>query len=218
MIDINTLNCGTITISSVTPGPEPGPTVPDGKVLYKTAVDGEWLQDDANISSGAFNGFATVDKTSAVEVIIPSKDSSGNDVTSIGQSAFQNCNRLTSVTIPDSVTSIGNYTFFYCTGLTSITIPDSVTSIGKETFKGCSGLTSVEIPNSVTSIRDGVFYNCIGLTSVTIGNGVESIGKLTFSGCNRLTSVTFLGKTLEQVQAMDNYPWSISDTSIINVA
>jgi len=35
-------------------------------------------------------------------------------VTSIGNSAFNNCSGLTSVTIPNSVTSIGNYAFAYC--------------------------------------------------------------------------------------------------------
>ena len=35
-------------------------------------------------------------------------------VTSIGNSAFYNCNSLTSVTIPNSVTSIGNSAFYGC--------------------------------------------------------------------------------------------------------
>ena len=51
-------------------------------------------------------------------------------VTSIGESAFQYCSGLTSVTIPNSVTSIGDYAFLGCSGLTSVTIPNSVTSIG----------------------------------------------------------------------------------------
>ncbi|WP_155738355.1 leucine-rich repeat protein, partial [Clostridium saccharobutylicum] len=35
-------------------------------------------------------------------------------VTSIGDSAFRECNKLTSITIPDSVTSIGDYAFSDC--------------------------------------------------------------------------------------------------------
>lgn len=111
-------------------GPEPGPTAPDGKVLYRTTAGGEWLQDDAYIVSGAFNGFMNVDKTTVVEVIIPSKDASGNDVTSIEDYAFQYCCGLTSVTIPDSMMNIGDNAFDQCIGLTSVTIPDNVTSIG----------------------------------------------------------------------------------------
>ena len=42
--------------------------------------------------------------------------------------------------IPDNVTSIGNYAFQDCTSLESITIPDSVTSIGACAFHGCTSL------------------------------------------------------------------------------
>ncbi|MGN0237394.1 MAG: leucine-rich repeat domain-containing protein, partial [Lepagella sp.] len=97
-------------------------------------------------------------------------------VTSIGESAFENCTGLTSVTIPNSVTSIGNWTFSGCSDLTSVTIPNSVTSIGEAAFSYCSGLTSVTIPNSVTSIGESPFSGCSGLTSVTIPNSVTSIG------------------------------------------
>ena len=54
--------------------------------------------------------------------------------------------------IPDTVEEIGESAFYQCQGLTSVVIPNSVTSIGKSAFKWCKGLTSVEIPNSVTSI------------------------------------------------------------------
>ena len=90
--------------------------------------------------------------------------------TTIGESAFNECSRLTSVTISNSVTSIGDSAFFGCTGLTSLTIPNSVTSIGNYTFSWCLSLTSIEISNSVTSIGDSAFFGCTGLTSVTIGD------------------------------------------------
>ena len=111
-------------------------------------------------------------------------------VTSIGGSAFRECNGLTSITIPNSVTSIGDYAFQYCSGLTSVTIPNSVTSIGDGTFEWCTCLTSITIPNSVTSIGDGTFSYCSRLTSVSIPNSVTSIGNNAFYECSRLTSVT----------------------------
>ena len=92
----------------------------------------------------------------------------GNTVTSIGDSAFNGCTSLTSVTIPDSVTSIGVGAFNNCADLTSVTIPDSVTSIGYAAFSYCSGLISVTIPDSVTNIGSYAFESCENLTSVTI--------------------------------------------------
>ena len=87
------------------------------------------------------------------------------------------------------VTSIGDSAFEYCSSLTSVTIGNGVTSIGKWAFENCDSLTSVIIPDSVTSIGYRAFYNCRSLTSVTIGDDVTSIGSSAFYGCGRLTSV-----------------------------
>ena len=64
-------------------------------------------------------------------------------VTSIGESAFESCSSLTSITIPSTVVSIGEYAFYDCSSLTSITIPEGVTSIGESAFYGCENLKTV---------------------------------------------------------------------------
>ena len=111
-------------------------------------------------------------------------------VTSIGDRAFRSCWSLQSVTIPDSVMSIGDHAFYGCESLQSVTIPDSVTSIGRNVFRGCKSLQSVTIPESVTSIGDGAFYDCESLQSVTITDSVTSIGDSAFWRCSSLQSVT----------------------------
>ena len=156
-----------------------------------------------------------------------------NSVTSIGNSAFDGCTNLTSVTINSNSivsqtytsrsnlrnifgnqvteyiigndgTSIGQYAFYGCTGLTSVTIPNSVTSIGGSAFSGCTGLTSITIPNSVTSIASDAFSGCTGLTSIDIPNSVTSIEDGAFSGCTGLTSVTIPNS----VTSIGNYAFS----------
>jgi len=113
-----------------------------------------------------------------------------NSVTSIGDSAFSFCERLTTLTIPDSVVSIGDSAFSWCKSLTSLTIPDSVTSISNGAFYKCKHLTSLTIPNSVTSIGDSAFWDCSSLTSLTIPNSVISIGDSAFEYCSSLASLT----------------------------
>lgn len=95
------------------------------------------------------------------DVMIP------DSVTSIGDRAFYDCHRLTSISIPDSVTSIGKEVFSNCSSPTSISIPDSVTSIGEEAFSGCSRLTSISVPDSVTSIEAPAFTECENLQDFT---------------------------------------------------
>ena len=125
------------------------------------------------------------------EYVIP------DNVTEIGDFAFQICSSLTSITIPDSVTKIGAYAFRYCDGLTTVYIPNSVTIIGESAFESCSSLTSVDIPDSVTEIGAKAFMQCDGLTSITISNSVTEIAEGTFNHCEKLTSVTIPNSVTE---------------------
>ncbi|MBR4275852.1 MAG: leucine-rich repeat domain-containing protein [Prevotella sp.] len=89
-----------------------------------------------------------------------------NNVTSIGESAFENCAGLTSIIIPNSVTSIEKDAFEDCRDLTSLSLGENVKSIGVRAFNQCTALTSISIPNSVTSIETDAFDDCTALTSI----------------------------------------------------
>ena len=64
-------------------------------------------------------------------------------MTGIGYDAFNGCNSLESIEIPESVTGIAEYAFYGCKKLTDITIHDSVTYIGGNAFSYCNSLTSI---------------------------------------------------------------------------
>ena len=111
-------------------------------------------------------------------------------VTSIYFEAFSGCSGLTSLTLPAGITSIGDKAFWYCSGLTSLTLPAGITEIDEDAFCGCSGLTSLTLPAGITSIGDRAFYGCSGLTSLTLPAGITEIGNYTFLDCSGLTSLT----------------------------
>ena len=98
--------------------------------------------------------------------------------------AFNWCESLGEIFIPNSVTSIGDSAFSGCHSLQKITIPNSVTSIGNRAFSGCHSLQKITIPNSVTSIGNSAFYECSSLQEISIPNSVKSIGGNPFASCN----------------------------------
>ena len=117
--------------------------------------------------------------------VVPSGENSYK-VYSIGDDAFRNCSKLTSITIPEGVTSIGSYAFSICSGLTSITLPSTLTSIEVAAFLMCRGLTSITIPEGVTSIGPSTFQSCSGLISITLPSTLTSIGQSAFISCTSL--------------------------------
>ena len=99
------------------------------------------------------------------------------DVTSIGDSAFEN-SKIKSIVIPASVTSIGDSAFYY-TNIKSIVIPESVTSIGDSAFED-SKIKSIVIPASVTSIGDYAFENS-SLKSIVFEGSKPNFGTKVFN-------------------------------------
>ena len=77
---------------------------------------------------------------------------------------YLNGQLVTELVIPDNVTSIGDYAFQGCSSLTRVTFGDNskLTSIGEYAFNGCEVLTSIKIPDSVTSIGNYAFRGCRG--------------------------------------------------------
>ena len=137
---------------------------------------GSWFSSKASAASEGYYTYTITDGEATItdvntsisgDITIPAT-LGGYSVTTIGYMAFDNCDSLTSVTIPDSVTTIGRWAFDDCDSLTSVTIGDSVTTIGDKAFAHCDSLTSVTIPDSVTTIGDAPFAHCNKLTSISV--------------------------------------------------
>ena len=71
----------------------------------------------------------------------------------IGESAFDYCESLTRIVIPETVTKIDYSAFQYCRNLEEINIPSNMETIKNRSFQDCTALTSLKIPESITSIE-----------------------------------------------------------------
>lgn len=91
--------------------------------------------------------------------------------------------------ISDTVTSIGDGAFDGCDKLTEITIPTSVTSIGGGAFGGCKSLTQITIPKNIKQIGDLAFYDCTELKNITILSEDVVIGYLAFGFIHDVNTV-----------------------------
>ncbi len=174
----------------------------DNEIDLAATYDTTYAVEGGNIYFDSSTGTIIDCDTAVTSAVIPETINEVS-VTSIGYEAFEHCNSLTSITIPDSVTSIDDYAFWNCNSLTSINVESNnknYTSIKGILFNKNKttiihypqGLESknYEIPNSVTSIWGEAFRGCSSLTSITIPDSVTSIGSYAFGGCSSLTSIT----------------------------
>lgn len=102
----------------------------------------------------------------------------------IGNSAFADCENLTSINLPDSVAHISMRAFSGCSALQTLEISDNsnLMQISDEAFSGCSALVSVELPKKVVRLGEKAFYNCTALTSVTLNcDGAPALESGAFS-------------------------------------
>lgn len=84
----------------------------------------------------------------------------------IGESAFENCDAITSFTYPynegvDTLNYVPNFAFKGCDNLANFEFanPDHIRSIGTGAFSG-TALTSFRIPKNVTNLSDELFLGC----------------------------------------------------------
>ncbi len=170
-------------------------------------------------------------------IVIPS-EIDGKKVTSMGESAFFECENLTNIVIPNSVKCIEKNAFSGCYSLTGITIPDSVTTIGNSAFSRCYKLEDIQISDatydigweafSATAWLSAAFDNDDpyiilnhvlievkgdkSITNFTIPDSVTSIAGAAFRGFNNLTTVTIP----DSVKYIGDYAFN-QCTSLTNV-
>ena len=161
----------------------PGNTITKGNLTYTVNDDGQTV----TLANGrSATGSITI--PAAVE-----QDGISYPVTSIGNTAFENCWQLVSVTFSGDVGGIGLGAFGFCDALNTVTFSGDVGGIGNYAFGSCDALNTVTFSGDVGSIRRFAFTGCSALDTVTFSGDVGSIGREAFYNCRHLNTVTFSG-------------------------
>lgn len=154
------------------------------------------------IESRVFEGYKYINKVTFEE---------GSNLTEIGDYAFNKCEGLTSITLPEGLNKIGYLSFAKCTSLKTIKIPSTVsegnrivgktTAVKKVTFsagikvipndilKYAYNVEKIVLKPGITTIGNRAFYHCKGLKSITIPSTVTTIKSSVFNGCTSLNNV-----------------------------
>lgn len=158
--------------------------------------------------------------------------------TGIGQNAFMGSG-IESIILPNTVKHIWDSAFMNCDNLTSVSISSSVTGIRTRVFTGCTKLTRIDVdpandnfylegehgmlfsssnkliycPTYVSgevTINEGetfdkyAFEDCANITKIVIGSGVTTIPQYAFVNCKKLETVVLP----DTVTTIDNYAFS----------
>ncbi len=125
------------------------------------------------IGDGAFGRNAMLGRAPAItEVVLP------DTLVELGKEAFFYCPNLSQVTLSANLKSISESAFANCERLTTV-IGSDFTKVGKYAFANCLRLNSISLEN-VTEIDDFAFSSCTSLKNVNLQN-VETIGFASFS-------------------------------------
>ena len=133
----------------------------------------------AEISAGAFYGCGL------------SELHFGNEVYSIGTSAFEGCRALKEIKIPEGVKKIDYRAFYGCESVSYIEINASLEEIMSDAFDECNSLNSINLYDMRAEGYASLFYENQTITSVTVRNGL--IYMASFENCTNLAFADLTG-------------------------
>ena len=114
----------------------------------------------------------------------------GNSWNSVG-GAFNGCQSVETILLPDTITSIGFGVFANCRSLKNINLPThNIQAIGKNAFVNCVNLEGDFVFSICESVGDYAFSGCAKIHSISLADNCTSVGTFAFKNCSNLESVT----------------------------
>lgn len=127
----------------------------------------------------------------------------GSKLTKIGESSFNSCVGLETVSLPDMLTTISSQAFYGCSKLSNLVLPAGLITIESSAFRNAKNLTFVDFPETLKTIRSEAFRET-GLEVVVLPKGVSYIGSSAFYRCKSLTELVLPGEVLDYTKTSTN--------------
>ena len=108
----------------------------------------------------------------------------------IGDSSFEYCENLVSISMPNSITALAYCAFDRCISLKYCTVPENVKVLPTGVFGTCSILRVVSLPNGLTNMDTACLTECIALESLIIPETCTTFGMNIINNASALTSLT----------------------------
>lgn len=150
--------------------------------------------ENTKVSQVAKNVFSQC--SSLISISLP------NTITAIGDGAFKECSKLTSMDLSKTKTkTIGTSAFASCGNLGTIILPTTLTIIGTSAFASDTNLRSVQNLEKtiVSTINKNAFLECKNLSSVKLPQTLSTLGESAFEGCSNLTAVSGFENTAVKI-------------------
>lgn len=115
-----------------------------------------------------------------------------NNVQVLGESAFDDCRNIQSLTFNDNLQYIGDSAFKNNTSLKEVTFGKNVQYIGIEAFSLCSNLEKVNFAENgaLTRIGEMAFTFCQSLKEIDVPEGVETLDYAVFAASEGLERIS----------------------------
>ncbi|MDY2629941.1 MAG: leucine-rich repeat domain-containing protein [Clostridium sp.] len=141
----------------------PGSVINIGDKAFSYCENLTWITVDSNnLNYSSLDG-VLYNKSQSILICYPAGRIGAfivpNSVTSINFSAFENCTKLTSITMGSSLNTIGDSAFEYCTNLESVIIGSGINNIADGGFYSCSKLKYIKFLGNAPSMGIQVFDN-----------------------------------------------------------
>lgn len=114
-----------------------------------------------------------------------------DNISRIESDAFYQCGALKKIKMPKNLKEIGSYAFSGCTSLQTVVMPTTLSEIGGYAFRDCKALPQINVPSGVTELKSYTFSGCSSLKSIYIPRTVNEVGYYTFDGCSKLKDVYY---------------------------